>query len=56
MYFGSEITMQAEQLSGLIIAGESSSTFYLDTRAHTSQASTPSMDDLVPCLKSNLHR
>ena len=51
VYFGSEITMQAEQLSGLIIAGESSSTFYLDTRAHTSQASTPSMDDLVPVFE-----
>jgi hypothetical protein len=51
VYFGSEITMQAEQLSGLIIAGESSSTFYLDTRAHTSQASTPSMSDLVPVFE-----
>ncbi|MDA7464436.1 CD36 family protein, partial [Candidatus Poseidonia alphae] len=33
VYFGSNITMEAEQLSGLIIAGESTSTFYLDTRA-----------------------
>ena len=51
VYFGSDITMQAEQLSGLIIAGESSSTFYLDTRAHGSQASTPSMDDLTPVFE-----
>ena len=51
VYFGSEISMQAEQLSGLIIAGSSESTFYLDTRAHTSQASTPSMDDLVPVFE-----
>ncbi|MBR68284.1 MAG: hypothetical protein CMA86_02075, partial [Euryarchaeota archaeon] len=51
VYFGSEITMQAEQLSGLIIAGESSSTFYLDTRAHTSQASAPSMSDLEPVFE-----
>ncbi len=51
VYFGSDITMQAEQLSGLIIAGESSSTFYLDTRAHGSQASTPTMDDLTPVFE-----
>jgi hypothetical protein len=51
VYFGSEISMQAEELSGLIIAGESSSTFYLDTRAHTSQASAPSMSDLVPVFE-----
>ncbi|MFZ9048541.1 MAG: hypothetical protein ACO20Y_07105, partial [Poseidonia sp.] len=51
VYFGSDITMKAEQISGLIIAGESSSTFYLDTRAHTSQASTPSMDDLTPVFE-----
>jgi len=51
VYFGSDITMQAEQLSGLIIAGESASTFYLDSRAHGSQASTPSMSDLVPVFE-----
>ena len=51
VYFGSEITMQAEQLSGLIIAGESASTFYLDTRAHTNQATAPSMSDLVPVFE-----
>ena len=51
VYFGSEITMSAEELSGLIIAGESMSTFYLDTRNHTEQASTPSMADLVPVFE-----
>ena len=51
VYFGSDITMEAEQLSGLIIAGESTSTFYLDTRAHTNQASEPSMSDLVPVFQ-----
>ena len=51
VYFGSEISMQAEQLSGLIIAGESKSTFFLDVRAHGSQASTPSMSDLVPVFE-----
>jgi hypothetical protein len=51
VYFGSEITVKSEELSGLIIAGESTSTFYLDTRAHTDQASTPSMADLVPVFQ-----
>ena len=51
VYFGSEISMSAEELSGLIIAGESTSTFYLDTRAHTEQASTPTMTDLVPVFQ-----
>jgi len=51
VYFGSEISMSAEELSGLIIAGESTSTFYLDTRAHTEQASTPAMTDLVPVFQ-----
>jgi len=51
VYFGSEISMQAEQLSGLIIAGESKSMFFLDTRAHGSQASTPSMSDLEPVFE-----
>jgi len=51
VYFGSDITMMAEEISGLIIAGESTSTFYLDTRAHTNQASTPTMDDLTPVFE-----
>ena len=51
VYFGSDITLYAEQLSGLIIAGESSSTFYLDTRAHGSQASAPTMADLTPVFE-----
>ena len=51
VYFGSEISMQAEQVSGLIIAGSSESTFYLDTRAHGSQATAPSMDDLTPVFE-----
>ena len=32
IFFETEINMQAEQLSGLIIAGDSTSTFYVDTR------------------------
>ena len=51
VYLGSEITMEVEQLSGLIIAGDSTTIFYLDTRAHTNQASEPSMTDLVPVFQ-----
>jgi hypothetical protein len=51
VYFGSDITMKAEEISGLIIAGESTSTFYLDTRAHGSQASAPTMADLTPVFE-----
>ena len=43
--------MEVEQLSGLIIAGDSTTIFYLDTRAHTNQASEPSMTDLVPVFQ-----
>ena len=43
--------MQSEQLSGLIIAGDSTSTFYLDTRTGTDLASTPTMDDLQPVFQ-----
>ena len=51
VYFGSEINMQAEEVSGLIIAGESTSTFYLDTRTGTDLASTPAMTDLQPVFQ-----
>ena len=46
VYFGAEISMQSEQISGLIIAGDSTSTFYLDTRTGTDLATKPTMDDL----------
>ena len=51
VYFGSEINMHAEEVSGLIIAGESTSTFYLDTRTGTDIASTPAMTDLQPVFQ-----
>ena len=51
VYFGSEIDMQAEEVSGLIIAGDSTSTFYLDTRTGTDLASTPAMTDLQPVFQ-----
>ena len=51
VYFGAEISMQSEQLSGLIIAGASTSTFYFDNRSGTDLASTPTMDDLQPVFQ-----
>lgn len=51
VYFGTEITMQSEELSGLIIAGESTSTFYLDTRGQLDRATTPAMTDLQPVFQ-----
>ena len=51
VYFGSEINMESEQISGLIIAGDSTSTFYLDTRTGTDLASTPAMTDLQPVFQ-----
>ncbi len=46
VYFGTEINMQAEQVSGLIIAGDSTSTFYLDMRGPYDRATAPEMSDL----------
>jgi hypothetical protein len=46
VYFGSEVSLQAEQLSGAIIAGSSESTFWLDMRPITDQHTAPTADDL----------
>jgi len=46
VYFGSNVTLQAEQLSGAIIAGSSESTFWLDMRPITEQHTAPTVDDL----------
>ena len=46
VYFGSEIELKVEQLSGAIIAGQSESTFWLDSRPTTEQKTPPTMDDL----------
>ncbi|MGB1799001.1 MAG: hypothetical protein ACPHM4_06965, partial [Candidatus Poseidoniaceae archaeon] len=51
VYFGSEINMKSEAISGIIIAGDSTSTFYLDTRTGTDLASTPAMSDLQPVFQ-----
>ena len=48
VYFGSEVSMSVEQVSGAAIAGESTSHFYLDTRPITSMNVAPTMDDLQP--------
>lgn len=46
VYFGSDVEMKAEKISGAIIAGESESTFWLDTRDSTEQSTPPQMSDL----------
>lgn len=48
VYFGSDVTVEAEDMSGAIISGTSESTFYLDTREMGNQATAPTMDDLQP--------
>ena len=48
VYFGSEVSMSVEQVSGAAIAGESTSHFYLDTRPITSMNVAPTIDDLQP--------
>ena len=51
VYFGSEISMMSEEISGLIISGSSTSTFYLDTRTGLDLASAPNMTDLQPVFQ-----
>ena len=51
VYFGSEISMMSEDISGLIISGSSTSTFYLDTRTGLDLASAPNMTDLQPVFQ-----
>ena len=46
VYFGSEVTLQAEQLSGAIIAGSSESTFWLDMRPISDQHTAPNASNL----------
>lgn len=47
IFLGSDITLKSEKLSGLIIAGESTTTFYLDTRQNTNMTTAPQMSDLI---------
>jgi len=51
IYLGSEIEVKAEQLSGLIISGESTTTFYLDSRLGSDMATAPTMEVLVPVFQ-----
>ncbi len=51
IYFGTEINMYAEELSGLIIKGDSTSTFYLDLRPEFERHDQPTMDDLQPLFQ-----
>ena len=51
IYFGTEINMQAEELSGLIIAGDSTSTFYTDMRDQYDRGTAPQMSDLQPLFQ-----
>ena len=51
VYFGSDVSLEAEQLSGLIIAGSSTSTFYLDTRENSDMNTAPASTDLIPVFE-----
>jgi len=46
VYFGSVVELQAEQLSGVILAGNSESTFWLDTRPIWEQQTQPTVADM----------
>jgi hypothetical protein len=54
VYFGTEISMMSEDISGLIISGSSTSTFYLDTRTGLDLATAPEMTDLQPVFEIQL--
>jgi len=51
IYLGSDIEIMSEQLSGLIIAGQSTTTFYLDSRQGNQMQSQPNFNDLVPVFE-----
>ena len=46
VYFGSDVELKVERLSGAIIAGQSESTFWLASRNITDQKTPPTLDDL----------
>ncbi|MBT60567.1 MAG: hypothetical protein CMA63_03310 [Euryarchaeota archaeon] len=48
VYFGSDVEMKAEKISGAIIAGSSESTFFLDVRPLNEQSTAPTLSDLQP--------
>jgi len=51
IYLGSEIVIKSEQISGLIIAGDSTTRFYLDSRNVNDMKTEPEMSDLVPVFE-----
>ena len=51
IYLGSEIEISSEKTSGLIIAGKSTTKFYLDSRDGTDMKSEPQISDLVPVFE-----
>jgi hypothetical protein len=46
IYFGSDVELKVEKLSGAIIAGKSESTFWIDKRDTWEQQTPPTVDDL----------
>ena len=46
VYFGSEVEMKAEKISGAVIGGQSESIFWLDSRPTTEQQEPPLQTDL----------
>ena len=51
IYRGSDIEIKSEQVSGLIIAGESTTRFYLDTRDGNNMKTEPTMSELIPVFE-----
>ncbi len=51
IYFGANVSMQAEEVTGLIIDGSVTSTFYIDTRAPTEMHTAPSSANLTPIFE-----
>ena len=51
IYFGADVSMQAEEVTGLIIDGSVTSTFYIDTRAPTEMHTAPSSANLTPIFE-----
>ena len=51
IYLGSDIEIKSEQVSGLVIAGESTTRFYLDTRDGDNMKTEPTMSELIPVFE-----
>jgi len=51
IYLGSDIEIKSETLSGLIIAGESTTRFYLDSRDGKDMQTKPDIEDLIPVFE-----